>query len=287
MISKFIQFISRFAWLFGLALGFMCLVQFAFIAIKNEQITKLLEENTDLRATLNNTEEKIDNLIAIQSDILFNQQEIDTWFRQINKNSLAKFSNFVAHSLNKNSIQFAGLKHAANSDNNERLAKLEIHAHQARSDVSLLLNKATAIKNFMLKIPSLTPTHGYISSHFGKRFDPVRKRMAHHKGIDIAGPIGDDIAASAGGEIITARSSPSFGKYIEIKHEYGFISRYGHLNRLKVKKGQKVSQGQIIGERGNSGRSRGPHLHYEIEKDNKSLDPTQFMVVSSAPSKFF
>jgi murein DD-endopeptidase MepM/ murein hydrolase activator NlpD len=276
-MSSLKKFIYRFAWPFTTVLSLLCVAQFGVILFKNEYIKSLVEENNRLTFALENTEKQIDKIIALQRDTRVFQQQIDSWFKGA-KNSFAHFSNFV------NNPQFA----SRNVDilaSGDRLATLEFNAHQDHFAASSLLEKTLALKDFLLKVPSISPATGYISSHFGTRFDPSKRRMSYHRGIDIAGPIGDPIKASAQGKVVTATKSKSFGNLVEIEHAYGYVTRYAHLHRVYVKKGEHVAQGQSIGSRGNSGRSRGPHLHYEVHKDNKSLDPSQFMISSS--QKFF
>lgn len=287
MLSKFKNFFRRFFWALSSLLVLSFIVQLALLSIKNNQIDALVQENAELRSSLDSTEEKIEDLIAIQTDIRIFQAEIDSWLKGINKGSLVKFSRFLAPDFNTKSINFASINPSLSPSTDFRLARLELFAHRARFDASSLLNKTLTIKDFMLKIPSLTPTTGLISSHFGSRLDPVTKKLTRHHGIDIAGPIGTPVFAPANGVVVTAKYSATFGNLIEIKHSHGFISRYGHLHDLGVKKGQEVFQGQRIGSIGTTGKSDGPHLHYEIRQNHLSLDPTQFMVLSSSANRFF
>ena len=287
MISKYRQNITRFAWMLGISLSLVSLAQFVLISVKNDQISALMLENSELKASLGSTEEKIGQLVSLQSGILDTQQEIETWFKNINKNSFAKFSRFL-DSNNHKLINFASNNLPSSSSTNFRLGRLELLAQQAHYEADLLLNKTRVIKDFMVRIPSLAPAQGYISSPFGPRRDPLNKKRSIHHGIDIVGLRGSDVLAPANGRVKTAKYSRTFGKMIEIEHG-DLISRFGHLQEILVKNGDSVKQGQIIGKVGNSGlRSTATHLHYEIrDKNNKSLDPTQFMVMSSLQSPFF
>ncbi|MCQ0986184.1 M23 family metallopeptidase [Jiella marina] len=115
-----------------------------------------------------------------------------------------------------------------------------------------------------------------ISSTFGIRSDPFLKRRALHAGIDFAVPMGHRIGAAAPGTVVHAGRSGGYGNMVEIDHGNGITTRYGHMSRINVKKGQVVSRGETIGAVGSTGRSTGPHLHYEIRRDGRAVDPARF-----------
>lgn len=115
----------------------------------------------------------------------------------------------------------------------------------------------------------------YISSSFGIRKDPFKKKWARHHGIDMAGWWKTPIYASADGTVIKAGRNGAYGNFIEIDHGNGFRSRYGHLSKIKVKKGEQVTLEQEIGLMGSTGRSTSPHLHYEIWFNGKPINPSK------------
>jgi len=117
----------------------------------------------------------------------------------------------------------------------------------------------------------------YISSEYGVRKDPFTGRKRKHNGIDLAGPRGSDILSVAAGKVTFTGRKGGYGRFIEIKHPGGIVSRYAHLEASLVKKGQTVSIGERIARLGTSGRSTGPHLHLEILKNNKHIDPMIFL----------
>ncbi|WP_044477351.1 M23 family metallopeptidase [Paenibacillus antibioticophila] len=116
-----------------------------------------------------------------------------------------------------------------------------------------------------------------ITSNFGYRSDPFSGRAAFHAGIDIAGKTGDPIYAAGAGKVVTVASDSSHGKYIVIEHPEGLESWYLHLSKITVSEGDEVSKGQQIGKLGNTGRSTGPHLHFEILKKGKTIDPLPYL----------
>ena len=118
---------------------------------------------------------------------------------------------------------------------------------------------------------------GYISSNYGFRKDPFTGRLRKHNGIDLAGPRGSGIFSVAKGEVIFTGRKGGYGRVVEIQHIDGYVSRYAHLEASIVKKGQKIAVGEKIARLGTSGRSTGPHLHLEILKNNKHIDPLAFL----------
>lgn len=123
------------------------------------------------------------------------------------------------------------------------------------------------------KMPLAMPVQSSFrySSTFGRRWG----RM--HEGIDLAAPVGTAIHATGDGVVTFAGWQRGYGNLIKIKHELGTETRYGHLSKIRVKVGQKVSRGSRIGDMGNTGRSTGPHLHYEVRVNGRAVDPMSFI----------
>lgn len=129
-----------------------------------------------------------------------------------------------------------------------------------------------------LNAVALWPTESrVISSSFGYRSDPFKGSSAFHSGVDIAGNSGDPVYAALDGEVVTAEQMGARGKYIVIKHSNGLETWYMHLNGMIVSAGDKVSKGQKIGLLGNTGRSTGPHLHFQVVKQNKTVNPLNYV----------
>lgn len=149
------------------------------------------------------------------------------------------------------------------------------------SEFNELYNKRSLLNDLELAItylPTTTPPENYwLSSKFGARRDPFTKRWADHKGIDMAGWHKTPIMSGGSGVVVKAEKNGSFGLYVEINHGNGFISKYGHLSKIKVQKGDKVSDNQIIGLMGSTGRSVSTHLHYEIWFNDKPIDPLKLI----------
>ena len=117
-----------------------------------------------------------------------------------------------------------------------------------------------------------------ISSYYGARSDPMKKKKSYHKGLDLAGRSGNKISVQANGRVVRSEyNKGGYGNIVEIDHGNGFVTKYAHLKKSYVKKGQHIEAGQAIGELGSTGRSTGPHLHYEILYRGKDVDPLPFI----------
>jgi len=121
---------------------------------------------------------------------------------------------------------------------------------------------------------------GWLSSYYGKRADPFHGRQAMHKGVDFAGKLGSDVVATAEGVVTWAGKRYGYGQLVEINHGNGYSTRYGHCQKILVAVGDKVEPGHKIALMGSSGRSTGPHVHYEVLKNGRQVDPTRYVRAS-------
>ena len=150
----------------------------------------------------------------------------------------------------------------------ERETKLEMQSYDA------LLNTFERKQDSLRYLPSLKPVlTGVISSRFGLRNHPIYRVMKHHDGLDFSAPTGTPVYASADGVVAFAGRVHGYGNLIKLNHKFGFESRYGHLSKIVVRRGQQIKRGQKIGEVGNTGLSTAPHLHYEIRLSGNPVDP--------------
>ncbi|MEZ5084643.1 MAG: M23 family metallopeptidase [Bacteroidales bacterium] len=126
-----------------------------------------------------------------------------------------------------------------------------------------------------------------LSSYYGYRTDPIYKVQKFHPGIDFSAPTGTEIYATGDGIVKTVeRSRRGYGNHLEIDHGFGYVTMYAHIHEFKVKKGQKVKRGQLIATVGNSGKSTAPHLHYEIWKDGKKVNPVYYFFNDLTPAEY-
>ena len=129
-------------------------------------------------------------------------------------------------------------------------------------------------------MPLGKPIEGKVSSSFGTRNDPLNRKKSIHEGVDIRAERGEEIRSTAAGVVIKAFKNGGYGNYVEIDHGNGYQTVYAHMQEYLVKKGQSVKRGQVIGLVGSTGRSTGPHLHYEIRLNKKPVSPAKFMKVA-------
>ncbi len=118
---------------------------------------------------------------------------------------------------------------------------------------------------------------GWLSSPFGTRVDPITGQRAWHAGMDFAGKAGSDVIAVASGVVTFAGERSGYGHVVEINHGDGLLTRYGHHASLKVKTGEIVKRGEVIGTMGSSGRSTGPHVHFEVEHNGRKVNPSKYL----------
>lgn len=133
-------------------------------------------------------------------------------------------------------------------------------------------------ESLMKSLPAITPTAGWISSHFGHRVSPFTHQPVLHRGLDIGAETGTPIHAAASGVIEAAGFSETLGKFVVIDHGYNIKTKYAHASELKVKKGDYVKRGDEISLVGTTGRSTGPHLHYEVWVGDNAVDPNSYLL---------
>lgn len=137
-----------------------------------------------------------------------------------------------------------------------------------------LLDKDT----FLNSTPSILPSNGWITSYFGPRHSPFSGALKMHEGMDIGARPGTNIVAPADGVITFAGEKAGFGKFVQIDHGYGMETIFGHASSVLVRTGQRIQRGDLIARVGNTGRSTGPHLHYEVRVNGTAVDPLYFIL---------
>jgi murein DD-endopeptidase MepM/ murein hydrolase activator NlpD len=145
---------------------------------------------------------------------------------------------------------------------------------------SAVLDELNQLLRGMRHVPLTTPVHGSEferTSGFGPRIDPFSHRYAFHPGVDFAGPWGAMVRSTAPGTVVWAGPRGTYGKMVEIDHGFGIHTRYGHLSSISVQVGAKVSKGALVGRLGSTGRSTGPHVHYEVWYDDVVKNPKNFI----------
>jgi murein DD-endopeptidase MepM/ murein hydrolase activator NlpD len=141
-----------------------------------------------------------------------------------------------------------------------------------------LLDKVLTRQNLLAATPSIKPALGRYTSHFGYRVDPFTGRSSLHPGLDIAAPFGTPVHATADGIVAFAGKDGGYGKLVSIDNGYGVTTRFGHNSQIFVHQGQKVHRGDVISAMGSTGRSTGPHVHYEVRLHGLPVDPVNYIL---------
>lgn len=239
-----------------------------------------LEEKKLLEEKVEQLEAAISSLQAFEMDILakvenINNKEMDKIKSSLNtmNNELKKRGKYFNPLANSKKDSKGGLyvpDHLNTTLDKELLS-------QARKTYGSISDNAY-YKSVLKRIPLGKPVWTYwLTSPFGKRSDPFNAKSAVHKGVDLAANRGNKIKTMAEGRVVRAGVMNGYGRVVEIDHGNGFKTKYAHLNAIYIKQGDKVSQGQAIGEVGSTGRSTGPHLHYEVLYEGVNVDPMVFI----------
>lgn len=151
--------------------------------------------------------------------------------------------------------------------------------------LSLLSDQSARLEAFyrdqtllLASTPSVWPVRGYLSAAFGNRPDPFTGRRDFHPGLDISAPVGTRVSAPADGVVVSAAWSGGYGNALVVDHGFGIVTRYAHLQGFAVKPGHRIRRGDLLGYVGNTGRSTGPHLHYEVWVRDQAQNPIHFIL---------
>ena len=125
--------------------------------------------------------------------------------------------------------------------------------------------------------PSIMPARGFITSYYGWRRHPLTRQSEFHRGLDVANLVGTPVVATADGQVVFAGWKSGFGRFLEIDHGYGYVTRYGHLRTIMVRVGDMVFRGQTVARVGSSGAATGPHVHYEVMYNGKHTNPKSYI----------
>ncbi len=234
-------------------------------------------------APVESLRDKISALDARQSDFLNSiEQDRKARVKRIEK-SFAKLglrpkSIIKKAKKTKSVLAIGGPFVSLNMDSQERKASLK-QIKRINRHVDKLLGYQDVVQKLPLARP--LPSRYRLTSGFGTRRDPFKRTRAMHQGIDFRGPTGTPVTATSNGRVVRAGRVGGYGKMVELRHSNGITTRYAHLSRIDVKVGQKVLKHHRIGRIGSTGRSTGPHLHYETRVFGRAIDPRRLWRVGS------
>ena len=160
----------------------------------------------------------------------------------------------------------------------DEINEMDHASHDQQNAFASIFSQLEGKRNLLAATPSIRPVKGWITSRFGRRQSPFTSRSEFHRGLDIATRAGTPILAPADGLVTYSARKGLMGNMITIDHGYGMVTRYGHIQTLLKKKGQRVKRGETIALVGNTGRSTGPHLHYEVRLNGVAVNPMNYFL---------
>lgn len=166
----------------------------------------------------------------------------------------------------------------AGSPYRDDVDKMSFRSDRLNKDLSQLEEKFVAQSRMLSSTPSIAPVRGILTDGFGGRSDPFTREPGQHNAIDISSAVGQPIRSPADGIVVKAEWASGYGNVIYISHGYGYSTRYGHLSSFAVRPGARIKRGDIIGHVGSTGRSTGPHLHYEVRVNNNPVNPLEYIL---------
>jgi murein DD-endopeptidase MepM/ murein hydrolase activator NlpD len=159
-----------------------------------------------------------------------------------------------------------------------KLSSLETEASRQESSLRELQEYFDDQRSLLASTPSIWPTRGWVTSDFGTRLDPYSAERKMHQGLDIATPHGQPVYSPSDGTVVFTGTEGGYGKVLVVDHGYGVKTRYGHLSEIHVRLGDRIKRGDKLASVGNTGRSTGPHLHYEVRVNGIPENPRKFIL---------
>ncbi len=264
--------------------GYLCInLYFSYDLLKQEYSEKS-DKLISLEEVNRQQKLEIDNLRAISAEVqeklntIDNLQEIVKTLVGI-EDSSEKEQDDIEQNISSlpsrggPSIRSDNFFNASEYDIEFQIKELSFLLDKSSQELNSLIDDVEVKLRYLDAKPNMMPTTGRITSGFGYRKNPFGRGREFHNGIDIANSSGTKIKAAGSGIVTFAGYNGGYGRYIIISHGYGYQSVYGHNRKLLVKVGDKVEKGQVISEMGSSGRSTGPHLHFEVRLNGNPIDP--------------
>lgn len=267
---------------------FLMFITFQFIESPKEKAQKRELENMELRYGLLN--KKMDQVEKVLEGIQHRDNEIYRLYFETNPiPEEQRKAGFGGVNRYKSLEGFENSDMIIDVTKNMDILSKQLYIQSKSLDE--IINLAEDKEKLLASIPAIQPIRKEdltrMASGYGWRSDPFTKARKQHNGMDFTAPTGTPIYATGNGKIKRADNTASgFGQHIEIDHGFGYKTIYAHLSKYNVKRGQKVSRGDLIGFVGNTGRSVGPHLHYEVHKNGRPINPINFYYGNLTPEEF-
>jgi murein DD-endopeptidase MepM/ murein hydrolase activator NlpD len=280
--------------IFGLfaavAVGAFFATQFIYHYFPSANEKRLMNTNARLEEELKITQEEMEKISEALEEIEVRDNEV---YRSIFEASPIPDS-ARAKAMEKEALEQLNAT-LSDAELNETIKKkittlnsrLQVQKASFEDITEMVKNKEVLLAATPAIQPVSNKNLNRLSSGFGYRIDPVYKTPKMHAGLDFAAPQGTPVYATANGTVkLAGNVGNGYGNHVIIKHGYSYETLYGHLYRIKVRAGKKVIRGEVIGWVGNSGKSTGPHLHYEVHKNGRPLDPVYFFYNDLSPEQF-
>lgn len=251
---------------FSLCLSAFFSVQYFTSLSQTHELTKLKRENRDLQSANEQFSQSVDSLR--------NQ------LRQV-EDKTRKLAIIAGVTTLDEASQggVGGIRQSGDANPyTDDIDKMSFRSKRLESDLSLLEQRFTQQFQMLSATPSIAPVRGILTDGFGGRSDPFTGEPGNHAAIDISSAAGQPVRAPADGIVVKAEWANGYGNVIFLSHGYGYSTRYGHLSGYNVKPGQKVKRGDVLGFVGSTGRSTGPHLHYEVRVNGDAVNPLAYIL---------
>ena len=267
--------LSNFLIFFGVFIATLVVLNYSLSLRFSEDYYKIKLEETDQKYS-EVSQELLDRITQLENELKLIEEK-DSELRTYA--TLAPLSDDVKAQgvggsevdTNKNAVDNSSIMFLK-----EKVDSLAFAVNIQKDSFNTIFNKIKSNEKMYRHIPSISPVKGYIGSKYGYRTDPIDGKRRMHSGLDFPVNLNTDVVATGDGVVTKAQYDSGWGRYIKIDHGYGYETVYAHLWKINVKKGQKVKRGDKIGKSGNSGRAAGFHLHYEVHKNNKTVDPLNY-----------
>jgi len=280
--------VKRTIWLIVTAIAFAILTLWiAFYVFDSPREKMLQRENNELKERLQHINQKLEVMDVVLEDIQDRDDQVYRMILEVDPIPFEKRNPWFDLKTRYDSIapnETMKLLMSIDLKTNQLLVKL----NEERKSLDTLLHLAGRKSDMLACIPAIRPIKNMynVTSGFGMRMHPILKVWRRHEGVDITAPRGTPVYATADGVVSRKQSPSGYGTNIIIEHGYSYETLYAHLSKKVVKPGQKVKRGQLIGHVGNTGFSLGSHLHYEVWKSGKPVNPVHYFVSDITPEEY-